>query len=91
MQQSSATPKNRDEGGVVEDCCMLSIFTSQCLLVSTVFGTVSSLHTSKINFLHFTSGFFVPVGQSTPSARVKGHHFSKPATVSLVVRHSVLG
>ena len=35
---------------VAEDCCMLStIYTLQWLLVSTVFGTVSSLH--LISFL----------------------------------------
>ena len=44
MQQSSATPKNQDVGiGLrkIVACCHSS---SQCLLVSTVFGTVSSLH-----------------------------------------------
>ena len=40
MQQSSTTPKSQD---VAEDCCMLSLLLV-CLLVSTVFGTVSSLH-----------------------------------------------
>ena len=38
MQQSSA----RD--WVAEDCVACSHSSSQCLLVSTVFGTVSSLH-----------------------------------------------
>ena len=43
MQQSSATPKSQRcrEGVVKIVACSQS---SQCLLVSTVFGTVSSLH-----------------------------------------------
>ena len=44
MQQSSATPQNQIcREGVAEDfACSQS--SSQCLLVSTVFGMVSSLH-----------------------------------------------
>ena len=48
MQQSSATPKKlRCRDWVVEDCCM----PSQCLLVSTVFGTVSSLHPTSFSMI----------------------------------------
>ena len=42
MQQSSATPKNRDVGRGLRKIVARSQSTSQCLLVSTVFGTVSS-------------------------------------------------
>ena len=44
MQQSSATPKNQDVGIGLRDIVGCSQSSSQCLLVSTVFGTVSSLH-----------------------------------------------
>ena len=42
MQQSSATPK--DVGTGLRKIVACSQSSSQCLLVSTVFGTVSSLH-----------------------------------------------
>ena len=44
MQQSSATPKNEDVGIGLRKIVACSHSSSQCLLVSTVFGTVSSLH-----------------------------------------------
>ena len=44
MQQSSATPKNKDVGIGLRKIVACSHFSSQCLLVPTVFGTVSSLH-----------------------------------------------
>ena len=46
MQQSSATPKNRDVGRGLRKivACICSPSSSQCLLVPTVFGMVSSLH-----------------------------------------------
>ena len=45
MQQSSATLKNRDVGlGLQKIVAACSQSSSQCLLVSTVFGMVSSLH-----------------------------------------------
>ena len=57
MQQSSATPKNRDVGRGLRKIVACSQSTSQCLLVSTVFGTVSSLHPSS--FLHlYTKGLW---------------------------------
>ena len=43
MQQSSATPKNRDVGIGLRKIVACSQSSSQCL-VSIVFGTVSSLH-----------------------------------------------
>ena len=46
MQQSSATPKT---GRGLQKIVACSQSSSQCLLVSTVFGTVSSLH--PISFL----------------------------------------
>ena len=52
MQQSSATQSlHLWFLGVVEDRCILSILLadSQCLLVSTVFGMVSSLHPTIFN------------------------------------------
>ena len=50
MQQSSATPKNKDVGRGLQKIVACSQSTSQCLLVSTVLGMVSSLHPSS--FLH---------------------------------------
>ena len=44
MQQSSATPKNQDVGRGLRKIVACSQSSSQCLLVPTVFGTVSSLH-----------------------------------------------
>ena len=44
MQQSSATPKNQDVGIELRKIVACSQSSSQCLLVSTVFYTVSSLH-----------------------------------------------
>ena len=47
MQQSSATPKNRDVGRGLQNIVACSQSTLQCLLVSTVFGTVSSPYPSS--------------------------------------------
>ena len=44
MQQSSATPKNKDVGIGLRKIVACSHSSSQCLRVPTVFGTVSSLH-----------------------------------------------
>ena len=55
MQQSSATPKNRDVGRGLRKIVARSQ-SSQCLLVPTVFGTVSSLH--PISFLMIFIQFF---------------------------------
>ena len=43
MQQSSTTPKNQDVGIGLRKIVACSHSSSQCLLVSTVFGTVSFL------------------------------------------------
>ena len=43
MQQSSTTPKTRDVGRGLRKIVTCSQSSSQCLLVSTVFGMVSSL------------------------------------------------
>ena len=48
MQQSSATPKNRDVGIGLRKIVACSQPSSQCLLVSTVFGMVSSLHPTSM-------------------------------------------
>ena len=52
MQQSSATPKNQDVGIGLRKIVACSHSSSQCLLVSAVFGTVSS-HTSYFIFNDF--------------------------------------
>ena len=44
MQQSSATPKNQDVGRGLRKIVACSQSSLQCRLVSTVFGTLSSLH-----------------------------------------------
>ena len=44
MQQSSATPKNRDVGIGLRKIVACSQSSLQCLLVAILFGTVSSLH-----------------------------------------------
>ena len=48
MQQSSATPKNQDVGKGLRKIVACSQSSSQCLLVSTVFGTVPSLHPTHL-------------------------------------------
>ena len=49
MQQSSTTPKIESRDWVAEDCCMLQS-SSQCLLVSTVFGMHGVIPTSYFIF-----------------------------------------
>ena len=44
MQQSSATPKSQDVWRGLRKIVACSQSSSQCLLVSTIFATVSSLH-----------------------------------------------
>ena len=56
MQQSSATLKNRDVGIGLRKIVTCSQSSSQCLLVSTVFGMVSSLHLTS--FLYLFYNFF---------------------------------
>ena len=53
MQQSSATPKNKDVGIGLRKIVACSHSSSQCLLVPTVFGTVSSLHPTSFLYLFF--------------------------------------
>ena len=61
MQQSSATPKNQDVGFGLRKIVACSHSSSQCLLVSTVFGTVSSLHpTSFLMICILVSLIFYP-------------------------------
>ena len=61
MQQSSATPKNKDVGIGLRKIVACSRFSSQCLLVPTVFGTVSSLHpTSFLMIFILVSLIFYP-------------------------------
>ena len=61
MQQSSATPKNKDVGIGLRKIVACSHSSSQCLLVSTVFGTVSSLHpTSFLMIFILVSLIFYP-------------------------------
>ena len=62
MQQSSATPKNYDVGIGLRKIVECSHSSSQCLLVSTVFGTVSSLHpTSFLMIFILVSLIFYPL------------------------------
>ena len=49
MQQSSATPKEQDVG--IRKIVACSQSSSQCLLVSTVFGMVSSLHPTSFSMI----------------------------------------
>ena len=51
MQQSSVTPKNRNVGIGLQKIVTCSQSSSQCLLVYTVFGMVSSLHPTLIFIL----------------------------------------
>ena len=61
MQQSSATPKNKDVGFGLRKIVACSHSSSQCLLVPTVFGTVSSLHpTSFLMIFILVSLIFYP-------------------------------
>ena len=61
MQQSSATPKNKDVGIGLRKIVACSHSSSQCLLVPTVFGTVSSLHlTSFLMIFILVSQIFYP-------------------------------
>ena len=61
MQQSSATPKNLDVGIGLRKIVACSHSSSQCLLVSRVFGTVSSLHsTSFLMIFILVSLIFYP-------------------------------
>ena len=54
MQQSSATPKHQDVGLGLRKIVPWSHSSSQCLLVSTVFGTVSSLRPTSFNYYCLT-------------------------------------
>ena len=61
MQQSSTTPKNQDVGIGLRKIVACSHSSSQCLLVSAVFGTVSSLHpTSFLMIFILVSLIFDP-------------------------------
>ena len=73
MQQSSATPKNKDVGIGLRKVVACSHSSSQCLLVSTVFGTVSSLHpTSFLMIFTLVSLFFLSRLSLDCSARRDG-------------------
>ena len=68
MQQSSVTPKNQDVGRGLRKIVTCSQSSSQCLLVSIVFGTVSSLYTSYLIFNDFytcSTHFFHKYSQDT--------------------------
>ena len=70
MQQSSATPKNRIG---LQKIIAYSHSSSQCLLVPTVFGTVSSLHpTSFLMIIILVSLIFHP-GLALTVARGANH------------------
>ena len=63
MQQSSATPKNQDVGIGLRKIVAYSHSSSQCLLVPTVFGTVSSLHPFILVSLIFYPGLALTVAR----------------------------
>ena len=58
MQQSSAPPKNKDVGIGLRKIVPSSHSSSQCLLVSTVFGMVSSLHPTYFIFILVSQNFY---------------------------------
>ena len=58
MQQSSATPKKQDVGRGLRKIVACSQSSSQRLLVSIIFGTVSSLHPTSFLMI-FTLDFFI--------------------------------
>ena len=60
MQQSSAIPKNQDVGRGLRKIVACSQSSSQCLLVSIVFGTVSSLHPTSFLMI-FTLVVYISV------------------------------
>ena len=70
MQQSSATPKNRDVGRGLRKIVACSPSSSQCLLVPIVFGTVSSLHPISFLYLFYKNFYaglaFVERGEMVP-------------------------
>ena len=59
MQQSSATPKNLDVGIGLRKIVACSHSSLQCLLVSTVFGTVSSLHPTSFLMIFILVSLFL--------------------------------
>ena len=56
MQQSSATQSLHLSFWGLRKIVACSHSSSQCLLVSTVFGTVSSLHPTSFLYLYYYSG-----------------------------------
>ena len=74
MQQSSATPKKNDVGRGLREIVACSKSSSQCLLVSTVFGTVSSLHHISIFytcFTHFSLTVSISTNRGLPSLALR--------------------
>ena len=55
MQQSPATCKNQDVGIGLRKIVACSQSSSQCLLLSTIFGMVSSLHPTSFLMTYFTN------------------------------------
>ena len=60
MQQASATPKNQDVGIGLQKIVACSHSSSQCLLVPTVFATVSSLHPTSFFMIFILVSIFYP-------------------------------
>ena len=75
MQQSSATPKNQDVGIGLRKIVACSHSSLQCLLVPTVFGTVSSLHPTSFLMIFILAIFLSRVSLKLTVAR--GGHQSK--------------
>ena len=93
MQQSTTPLPTSHFSGVAEDCCIL-YSTSQCLLVSPVFGMVSSLHPTSflmifilvlyiVSFLPLT--YTVTEGEDTTAELVliRSGNLSRPTAVEV--------
>ena len=69
MQQSSATPKKQDVGIGLRKIVACSQSSSQCLLVSTVFGMVSSLHPTSFLMIFILVSLIFHAGLALTVAR----------------------
>ena len=79
MQQSSATPKNRDVGRGLRKIVACSQSSSQCLLVSTFLGKVSSLHpTSFLMIFTLVSLIFAYLRHSRLASLVNECYSTSP-------------
>ena len=73
MQQSSATPKNQDVGIGLQKIVACSHSSSQCLLVPTVFGMVSFLHSTSFLMIFILVSLILYPGLALTVARYNNH------------------